>query len=54
MNSKTPVLIGTLVGSAIGGFIPSLWGASAFSFSSIIFGSIGAIIGIYIGFKLSN
>lgn len=54
MNSKTPVLIGTLVGSSIGGLVPSLWGANAFSLSSLIFGSIGAIAGIYIGFKLSN
>ena len=54
MNSKSLIWIGTIVGSSIGGLIPLLWGASAFSFSSIIFGSLGAIVGIYVGFKLSN
>lgn len=54
MNSKTSVWIGVLVGSSVGSYIPALWGDGLFSFSSIIFGSIGAIIGIYIGFKLSN
>ena len=54
MNSKTLIWIGTLVGSVIGGYIPALWGAGMFSFSSIIFGSLGAILGIFIGFKLSN
>ncbi len=54
MNSKAPVLIGTIIGSSVGGLIPSLWGAGPFSFSSIIFGSIGAIVGIYVGFKSSN
>ena len=54
MNSKTFVLVGTIIGSSIGSFIPSLWGAGIFSFSSIIFGAIGAVAGIYIGFKLSN
>lgn len=54
MNSKAPVLIGTIIGSTLGSLVPSLWGAGMFSFSSIIFGSIGAIIGIYVGFKLSN
>jgi hypothetical protein len=32
--------------------VPSLWDAGAFSFSSIIFSTIGAIIGVYIAFKL--
>lgn len=54
MNSKALVWIGMTVGSLIGSFIPDLWGADMFSLSSLIFGSIGAIVGIYIGFKLSN
>ncbi|MCX6753359.1 MAG: hypothetical protein NTW62_03395 [Candidatus Nomurabacteria bacterium] len=54
MNSKSLIFIGTIIGSTLGGYIPTLWGADAFSFSSIIFSSLGAILGIYIGFKLSN
>ena len=54
MNSKTLIWIFVFVGSSIGGFIPSLWGAGMFSFSSVIFGTIGGILGLYIGFKISN
>ena len=54
MNSKSMIWVFSLIGSAVGGWIPTLWGAESFSFSSIIFGSIGAILGIFIGFKLSN
>ncbi len=54
MDSKTLVWIGVLVGSTVGSFIPTLWGAGMFSFSSIIFSSLGAILGIYVGFKMSN
>jgi uncharacterized membrane protein YeaQ/YmgE (transglycosylase-associated protein family) len=54
MNSKPLVVIGTIVGSAIGGFIPMLWGASGFSFSAIILSGVGAIIGIYLGYKASS
>ena len=54
MNSKTFVWIGTIIGSTVGSYIPMLWGAEMFSISSLIFGSIGAILGIYIGFKLSK
>jgi hypothetical protein len=46
--------IGTLVGSSIGGFIPTLWGASFLDFSSILLSGIGAFIGLWLGFKISQ
>jgi len=42
------------IGSFIGGYIPLLWGSSIFSFSSVLFGAIGAGLGVYAGFKLSE
>jgi len=53
-GTKSLIWIFLMAGSIIGGYIPSLWGAGIFSFSSIIFSSLGAIVGVYIGFKLSN
>ncbi len=52
--SKTIVFIGMIIGSTVGSYLPSLWGAGLFSFSSVVFGAMGAIAGIYIGFKLSQ
>jgi hypothetical protein len=54
MNTKTMVWIGMFVGSTIGGFIPELWGAGLISVSSIFFSGVGAVAGIWIGFKLSQ
>jgi len=54
MTPKQVIWIGTIVGSTIGGFIPDLWGAGLFSFSSILFSALGAAAGIYIGFKLTH
>jgi len=54
MDSKKIVWIGLLVGSTIGGLIPSLWGAGAFSMSSFLLGAVGAIVGIYVGFRISR
>ena len=54
MNAKTLVWIGAPVGSIVGSFIPALWGAGLLSMSSFIFGGLGAIAGIYFGFKLSR
>ena len=54
MNSRTLIWIGTIVGSAVGGFIPMIWGGSAFGMSSLLFSSLGAILGIYAGYKLGQ
>lgn len=55
MNSKPFVWAGMILGSFIGGYIPSLWGdTNLFSISSLVLGSLGAIAGIYIGFKMSR
>ncbi len=54
MNSKSLIWIFLSIGSAVGGYIPTLWGAGLFSFSSVIFTAVGGILGIYLGVILSN
>lgn len=55
MSKKTLIWIGIFVGSTIGSYLPVLWGdAGFFSFSSIIFSTIGGLVGVYIGFKLGD
>lgn len=55
MESKKTIYLGMFVGGLIGGYVPSLvWGAGVFSFSSLLGNAIGAIIGIYIAFKLTR
>ena len=51
---KQMVWLGALVGSTIGSYLPSLWGASVFSFSSIILGAAGGAAGIIIAWKMTN
>jgi hypothetical protein len=54
MPSKTFIWIGMFVGSSIGSYLPVLWGAGFFSFTSIVLSAIGAIAGIWLGFKISK
>lgn len=54
MDTKKLVWIGMFVGSAIGNYMPLLWGGGSFSFSSIILGSVGGLLGIWGGFKLGQ
>ncbi|HWA52352.1 MAG TPA: hypothetical protein VG895_04855 [Patescibacteria group bacterium] len=51
MSQKTLVYIGAFIGGTIGSLIPNLWGAGFLSFSSVILGGIGGLIGIFIVLK---
>jgi hypothetical protein len=54
MNAKSLIWIGIFVGGAIGGWIPTFFGADAFSMSALIGNTIGGLVGIWGGFKLSK
>ena len=43
-----------IVGTTLGGLIPSLWGGDLLSLSSIIFTTLGGAAGIYLGFKFGE
>ena len=51
-NVVARIWFGVLVGSTIGGFIPGLWGAGLFSYSSVLFSGLGALVGLWLGYKL--
>ena len=48
------IMLGAIVGSTVGSFVPMLWGDSELSMSSVIFGAIGGFVGIWLGYKLSQ
>lgn len=52
--SNSLVWIGLTIGSAVGSYLPSLWGEGMFSISSIIFSTIGGLAGIWLGYKISQ
>jgi hypothetical protein len=47
-------MLGMVIGSSVGSFVPTLFGAGLFSFSSIIGSFVGGILGIYLAFKLAS
>ena len=51
---KKFIMLGMVVGSFAGSYIPLIWGDSAFSMSSIFFGVVGGIFGIWAGNKIAN
>jgi len=54
MSEKSIIMLGMFIGSSIGGYLPSLFGASLFSLWSVFSTAIGGIIGIYLAYKWLN
>jgi hypothetical protein len=54
MNNNKLMYLLAGVGSLVGGYIPTLWGASLFSFSSYLFGALGTIVGVWLVFKFNG
>jgi hypothetical protein len=52
--TKTFITTGLIVGSLAGGYVPVLWGGSVFSISSLLFSALGALAGIWVGFKIAR
>lgn len=51
MSSKTMIMIGMVVGSIIGGYLPILFGASFLSLWSLLGSAAGGLLGIWITYK---
>jgi hypothetical protein len=54
LSKKTLIWIGLTVGSAIGGYLPALWGGDLISFSSVVFSAAGGIVGIWLGYRFGE
>jgi len=54
MTPKTLVWIGIIIGSTVGGWVPTLWGAELLSFSAVIGSLVGGLLGIWAAYKISQ
>lgn len=54
MEKKKTIMFGMIIGSAMGGMIPSFWDSSMLSIWGIIFTAIGGFLGIWAGFELGD
>ena len=52
--SKTVVWFGLFVGSSLGGYLPSAFGADMFSPWALLGSVVGGIAGIFAGIKLGD
>jgi hypothetical protein len=47
------IALGILIGSTIGGLLPALWGGDLISYSAVLLSGMGAVVGIWIGYKMA-
>jgi len=49
------IRICSFMGLCVGGYVPVVaWGASDFSLQSLVFGALGGLAGVWVGYRLSN
>jgi uncharacterized membrane protein YeaQ/YmgE (transglycosylase-associated protein family) len=48
---KKIIMLGMVFGSTIGGYLPTFFGAGAFSLTSIICGAVGGILGVWLTYN---
>jgi hypothetical protein len=51
MSSKTIVMLGMVIGSTVGGYIPSLFHAGFLSIWGVVGSAIGGLLGIWVTYK---
>lgn len=54
MDTKKVIWFGATVGSVLGGLLPGLWHASAFSLWGLLFSTLGGLAGIWLAWKLTR
>ena len=43
-----------LFGSLVGGYVPTVWGASSLGAESLLFGAVGGIAGVLLGARIGE
>ena len=43
-----------VVGGVAGGYVPTLWGENGISLAAVLTSTLGGILGIVVGYKLSQ
>jgi hypothetical protein len=51
---KILIYTGLFLGSLAGGYVPLIWGGSILSVTSILLSGVGALFGIWVGFKIGQ
>jgi hypothetical protein len=51
MSRKSMIMLGLVIGSMAGGYVPTLLGADSISFASLWGSTAGGILGIWLAFR---
>jgi hypothetical protein len=54
VSKKALIWLGLTVGSAVGGYLPLLWGGDLISFSAVLLSAVGGIVGIWLGYRFGE
>jgi hypothetical protein len=43
-----------LFGGLVGGYVPTIWGASSLGVESLLLGTIGSVVGVFVGVRIAE
>jgi hypothetical protein len=43
-----------LVGGLVGGYVPTIWGASSLGLESLLFGAVGSVVGVFAAIRINE
>lgn len=52
--TKKMMYMGMFIGMALGGYVPSLWGSPSVSMSTVVGIGMGAIVGLWAGYRIAR
>lgn len=52
--TKKAIYFGMILGSTLGGLVPSLWHAGMFSISGVVMSAVGGLVGIWVAHRLTR
>lgn len=54
MSRRFMLLFGLTLGSVVGGYVPCLWGDDGLSFTGVLTGAVGAIVGVWVAYRYTE
>jgi hypothetical protein len=54
VSGKRAIWIAMIIGSSVGGWIPTLWGAGFLSMTSVVGSAVGGLAGIWVAYRATR
>jgi hypothetical protein len=51
---RSAIMLCATLGMLVGGFVPTMWGASSLGLESLLFSGVGGVAGVFAGLRIAD